>query len=196
VKINLGQVYQQNYPDDVNPVEGSDAVLIYNAERNDENPRVAGVGYKGAFGDSNIDGGLVYLTFALETDSDIFRRKDFMSAALQYFDLITSVKENRFNLLPSNFIVHQNYPNPFNPTTIIRVELPVSSHLKVEVFNILGQKVAKLADNIYNSGNHLIQWDVTTDKHISSGIYYTKISSKQLQSNVTNTKSIKMILLK
>ncbi len=75
--------------------------------------------------------------------------------------------------LPATFSLCQNYPNPFNPATIIGFALPQASHVKLEVFNILGQKVAKLVDKRLPAGSHEIEFNATDHP---SGIYFYRLS--------------------
>jgi hypothetical protein len=196
LEINLGQIYQQNYPDDINPVDGAETVLNYNAVRNDGENRIAGIGYKGTFGQSTIPGGLLYLSFALETEANMIHRKDFMTAALNYFDLITSVENDLTEDIPSDFRLDQNYPNPFNPSTKIKFSLPNSSRIKLVVYNSLGQQVVKLINGDLSAGNHSITWNTKSQNYISSGVYYARLSATSLDSDNKQIKTIKMILLK
>ena len=93
-------------------------------------------------------------------------------------DSPTSV-ESSGNALPDQFILKQNYPNPFNPSTTIEFSLPVRTKVKLTVSNILGEKIAELADGIFNSGNYSIKFD---GKDLSSGIYfYQLITDKSIQ---------------
>ncbi|MDD5715220.1 MAG: T9SS type A sorting domain-containing protein, partial [Patescibacteria group bacterium] len=89
--------------------------------------------------------------------------------------------------LPVSFTLNQNYPNPFNATTVISYSLPVAAHVRLDVYNILGQKVATLVDAQHNAGQHNISW--VADQY-SSGVYFYRIQTPE----ATQTK--KMLLLK
>ena len=65
--------------------------------------------------------------------------------------------------LPTDFGLTQNYPNPFNPATKFDFALPTMSHVKIEVFNVLGQKGKTLADAEYGAGYYTVDWDGSTD---------------------------------
>jgi type IX secretion system substrate protein len=73
----------------------------------------------------------------------------------------------------------QNYPNPFNPKTIIRFALPEDTMVKLDVYNILGQRVRILINEFMHSGNHEIEFD---SAEISSGIYFYRIDSGKYHS--------------
>jgi len=70
----------------------------------------------------------------------------------------------------------QNWPNPFNPETKLSFALPQETHVSLEIFNLLGQKVVTLADEIYPAGRHEIIWDGTDSegKLVSAGVYFSK----------------------
>jgi PKD repeat protein len=88
---------------------------------------------------------------------------------------------------PKEFEVFQNYPNPFNPTTTIKFGLPGTTHVKVSIFNTLGQRVAILLDETRPAGYHQVVFDAKT---ISSGMYFYVVETK------TNRKIHKMLLIK
>ena len=77
------------------------------------------------------------------------------------------------DLLPKEFALAQNYPNPFNPSTQIQFSLPVASHVKLEVFNILGQQVEMLIDGTMAAGEHSVTFDGSGR---SSGIYFYRLT--------------------
>jgi hypothetical protein len=82
-------------------------------------------------------------------------------------------------ILPAQFTLHQNYPNPFNPATTIRFDLPTPAHVKLEVFNLLGQRVAELADEPMKTGRHSVIWDGKNQsgEEIASGVYFYKLTA-------------------
>lgn len=79
--------------------------------------------------------------------------------------------------LPARFELHQNYPNPFNPTTTIEFDLPVAATVRVEVFNILGQRMAMLVNELRAAGRHKVTWNARDDAggQASSGVYVYRI---------------------
>jgi PKD repeat protein len=69
---------------------------------------------------------------------------------------------------PMVFALKQNYPNPFNPSTSIQYSIAESSPVTLEVFNMLGQKVAQLVNTTQVAGNYSVQFDAAG---LSSGVY-------------------------
>jgi hypothetical protein len=92
-------------------------------------------------------------------------------------DVISSV--SRFtNEIPEEFGLAQNYPNPLNPTTTIRFALPVVSTVRLEVFNMLGQRVTALIDGeTLGAGIYEARWDGNDDmgRQVSSGTYIYRV---------------------
>lgn len=78
-------------------------------------------------------------------------------------------------LLPAAFDLLQNFPNPFNPATSIQFSLPVNSFVQLDVFNVLGQKVASLVNNPEEAGSHTISFD---GSKLSSGVYLYKMHAR------------------
>jgi len=89
--------------------------------------------------------------------------------------------------IPDNYALMQNYPNPFNPATDIAFALPEAAHVKLSIYNVLGQEVTILQDDMMEAGQHVINWDA---RDRASGIYFYRISTD----NFNETK--KMMLLK
>ncbi|MEP1151296.1 MAG: BspA family leucine-rich repeat surface protein [Balneola sp.] len=86
--------------------------------------------------------------------------------------LFTSAEE-MYVELPATAELKQNYPNPFNPSTIIRYGVPQTSKVRLEIFDLLGRKVATLVNNEQkNAGWHQVNFDAS---HLASGIYLYRI---------------------
>ncbi len=77
-------------------------------------------------------------------------------------------------IAPAGFALGQNYPNPFNPTTSITYSLPLRSHVTLAVFNMLGQKVAELANGEQEAGPHTVRFDASA---LTSGVYFYRIEA-------------------
>ena len=79
--------------------------------------------------------------------------------------------------LPARLHLGQNYPNPFNPSTIIPYQLPAPGRVRLEVFNILGQRVATLVDGERPAGFHTAAWDATdaSGRGVGSGVYLYRL---------------------
>jgi len=88
---------------------------------------------------------------------------------------------------PDKYDLQQNFPNPFNPTTNIRFSIPEAGHVKLSVFNVIGQTVEVLVDEYKNAGTFNVTWGA---KNLESGIYFYKIEANNF------SKIHKMILLK
>jgi hypothetical protein len=138
--------------------------------------------------DFNGDGinDLVVGAFAFDNS----RGKIFMYS---FGETASSVDDYTHNMdLPTTFEVSQNYPNPFNPVTTIAYSLLKRSHVKIEVFSVLGQRVKTLVDRDESAGSYAITWDGRSEngKMISTGVYFYRFQADDF----VETK--KMLLLK
>jgi hypothetical protein len=111
-------------------------------------------------------------------------RADAFKIAL--FDETTDL-QNDLSSLPDEYNLYQNYPNPFNPATTIKWELKAAGHVFLKIFNILGQEVAVLIDEIKPAGKYIEYFDAS---ELPSGVYIYMLSSGDFVS------SRKMMLLK
>jgi hypothetical protein len=73
-----------------------------------------------------------------------------------------------------DYVIMQNYPNPFNPQTNIEFKLPQRSHIKLTVYDILGNEVEKLIDETLEPGIHKELFD---GKNLSSGMYIYRLEA-------------------
>jgi hypothetical protein len=82
-------------------------------------------------------------------------------------------------IIPDVFALHQNYPNPFNPVTTIRYDIPEQALVRIDIYNILGQKVAVLAEGLHEPGFHAVRWNGTNmyGNALSSGMYFYHIKA-------------------
>jgi hypothetical protein len=83
------------------------------------------------------------------------------------------------NTGPFTFELAQNYPNPFNPETTIRFQLARQGNVTIKIYNILGQKVRTMIDEVKPAGTYTIKWNGTNDRGllVSSGIYFYQMIS-------------------
>jgi len=99
---------------------------------------------------------------------DLLSNKDqFLFTAPAGMAIDQSISIYEFNL-------SQNYPNPFNPKTVISYHLPVVSKVELNIYNILGQKVAILVSEPQQIGNYKYEWDASG---FASGVYLYRLST-------------------
>ena len=77
--------------------------------------------------------------------------------------------------VPGSVALKQNYPNPFNPATVIEYEVPEEAAVRLEVFDMLGQKVATLVDEQKAAGSYNVSFDAG-GLHLASGLYMYRLS--------------------
>jgi hypothetical protein len=76
--------------------------------------------------------------------------------------------------LPESYGLSQNYPNPFNPSTTISFALPEANHVRLDIYNVLGQKVETLVDQNMPAGTHEVEWYTST---AASGVYFYRLEA-------------------
>ncbi len=76
--------------------------------------------------------------------------------------------------VPTQFVLEQNYPNPFNPTTTITYSLPIASVVRLEIFDMLGQKIATLVSAKQEAGAYTYTLNAST---LSSGVYFYRLQA-------------------
>ncbi len=99
---------------------------------------------------------------------------------------------------PTTYKLSQNYPNPFNPTTTIQYQLPENSKVLLAVYNLKGQKIATLVNQVQKAGYYQVTWDGTNQfgQHVASGVYFYRVKAVAKNSDKSMTQVKKMMFLK
>jgi hypothetical protein len=88
--------------------------------------------------------------------------------------------------LPTQFALSHNHPNPFNASTAIEYQLPEASEVKLEVYNLIGEKVATLVDSKQEAGYRSVVWEAS---EVSSGLYFYRLTA----GDFTETKRMMLV---
>ncbi len=129
------------------------------------------------------------------TTGDVFQlrtHKSFSAGDTLVINAVPLDIESSAANIPQSLQLFQNYPNPFNNSTTIGFYLPQREHVTLEIFTILGQKVASVAENDFNAGEYRVIWNGLNEhgQTVSSGVYiYRLITPSQVVSK-------KLILIK
>lgn len=103
-----------------------------------------------------------------------------------------AVEEADDPVIPAEFKLHQNFPNPFNPETAIEYELAKSGLIRLEIYNLLGQKIRILVDQNQSAGLHRIFWNGKNEAGapMVSGVYLCRMETENFKA------TIRMVLLR
>lgn len=97
----------------------------------------------------------------------------FDAAVLWAMGVSTSVQDQSQNV-PSDFVLYDNYPNPFNPVTHVSFSLPVQTRAQLSIWNMLGEKVATIVDEVKPAGKYTILFNAS---EFSSGVFFYKLEA-------------------
>jgi hypothetical protein len=122
------------------------------------------------------------LTSDVDTVNNVVRAEISAGGTYAAFtsDIVVGVEDDhRGGTLPDDFELQPNYPNPFNPSTTISYSLPEAAHVRIEVCNVLGQKVRTLVNTVRPAGEHQARWDGTDESGspVASGVYLYRFQS-------------------
>lgn len=188
----------QTSPDELTPDTLAHKALLYNSLTGSS---IAGVWYEHPVSHGKI----VFLGFGFEAINDSstgVSRQQVMNAVLTWFNEVTSAATEEFaGTIPGSFVLHQNYPNPFNPATQINYALSNEAGVTLTVFNVLGQEVTRLVDEVQRPGNYSVQWNATNaaGTHVGSGIYFYRLEADSKTTSQAGQHFVsikKMVLLK
>jgi hypothetical protein len=111
------------------------------------------------FIDKNLTGGSMFSYRLKQLDND---------GTFIYSDAV------EVEVIPNKYELYQNYPNPFNPSTSIKFSLPEDSRVRIDIYNMLGEKVMELVNTDYKAGFHEVQLN-TSASGLASGVYIYSI---------------------
>ena len=95
------------------------------------------------------------------------------SISLQGEGIVVGVSHEK-DSAPKNFSISQNYPNPFNPTTTIRYDIPISMHVMLVVYDMLGRQVETLVNAVKSPGHYTVTMDAS---RLPSGMYFYRLAA-------------------
>lgn len=88
--------------------------------------------------------------------------------------LVKSTDDDLKSALPAKVVIAENYPNPFNAQTTLSFNLNQAAYVEIDIYDITGRKVDRIAEGYYDAGQHNVNWDASEQ---SSGIYFYKVSA-------------------
>jgi len=167
----------------------SDIIEPNTSERilNFANDQGAGIYYTGIFKGGIYPGHLAHFSFPVELIADYSQRSGLISRVMGLFGVVSALDDNQPGNLVMQHQLFDNYPNPFNPSTMINYQLPITSYVKLAIFNLSGQKVATLVNEMQQAGNYQINWDASG---FASGVYFYRLFTGN------NIETKKMVLMK
>ncbi len=112
---------------------------------------------------------------------------NFPSLWTAIIDTVPTVGVKSKDVIPSDYVLFQNYPNPFNPKTIIKYQIPELSFVTLKVYDVLGNEVATLVNEVLRAGEYKVEFNAGG---LTSGIYFYQLIAGNL------VQSKKMVLLK
>ena len=173
-------------PDVIDTTNGSVPCFKY-SNRNE----IAGVQYQGTISNGQEDARIITLGFPFESIYVEEQLDQFVSRVLEYFNITEEIGISAPVERVEDFSLCRNYPNPFNSSTIIQFSLPEAATVKLEIFNVKGQRVYEQSYAFSLSGVKNITWDAND---LSSGVYHYRIS--QLNGNQQLLHHGKMLYMK
>ncbi len=180
LQFNIGQTYDEDYPDVIAPINGSVNAFNY------YNNKGAGIVYNGHFNNLNTNGKLVYLAFPLESTADDTSFNKIIRNVKSFFEEEQTIVDNNKNQ-NFDFIIDNAYPNPFNSSTSLVFTLNNPSNVKLTIYNLLGEEISVLINETLNLGKYNIKFE---NNNLSTGIY---IANFKINNKIYN---LKLLLIK
>jgi hypothetical protein len=187
VSIEYQSSYSFNVWDFVDDIETPDSLLIYKFLFSDDSIQINFEDKTGQIELSpigDIRSTVIYIQVTDDSSASIY------DSVVINIQKVTGLDSDPDNLIPDDFVLKQNFPNPFNPVTTITFGLPEASNVRLEIYDILGKKIATIFEGKKPAGYHSFIWNAN---NFSSGLYIYRFSS---QGKRYSELIKKMILLK
>ncbi len=126
------------------------------------------IGFVEGFGTSNSPKDYSFTDASVVSGTYSYRLKQIDNNGIFSYSKIVEVDLG----VPKKYELAQNFPNPFNPNTSIRFSLPETGNVKLTVYNMLGQKIATLVNEVKEAGTHIINFNA---EELNSGVYIYRI---------------------
>ena len=171
------QIYPVDSLDIIQPKGTSRTCIRYNSSET-----------AGIMNDNANGGRLIFFAFPFELINSEIARTELMGKILDYLSILNSVddhgqKNQLTTVIPERFILEQNYPNPFHHQTTVRIHIPKSCELSLNVFNLLGQQVKSLLMKNVAPGLIESRWDGRNDQGriVPNGIYFYVLETEDIR---------------
>ncbi|MFA8344339.1 MAG: T9SS type A sorting domain-containing protein [Rhodothermaceae bacterium] len=135
----------------------------------------------------SITGGMKVVFDILVTDTEGLKDTSMVQITVLDYTDVTDTET------PEEYSLSQNYPNPFNPTTKLKFGIPFESDVKVVIYNILGQQVKTLVNEVMDAGFHTVTFDASS---LPSGVYIYRIKAVATDGSETFVSTRKSVLVK
>jgi hypothetical protein len=167
-----GGIYEEDYPDVIDPMMSAVACLKYSTGT------TAGIQYEGIFPEGIVSGKLVYIGFPWETITDDMQKKIILQKISEWFGFTCEGVEHGIIVIPDKPFLSHGYPNPFNDLVNFQLLLPNAVDFNVRVYNSLGQKVRTIEYPVALKNKYQLSWDGTNDqgRKVASGCYFFQVA--------------------
>jgi hypothetical protein len=135
----------------------------------------AKIGFVNGHGNSNSPKNYTYTDKDVLNGSYSYRLKQIDSdGKFEYSPTVEVIVDN----LPTQFNLSQNYPNPFNPSAVISYALPSKEFVQLKVFNILGNEIATLVNEVQEAGNYKVEFNLASSIYYpATGVYFYRLEA-------------------
>jgi len=171
----IGSIYEKS-PDEILPIDADGTPILKFNIQGVNSIRV-----------STSASRIVYLGIGFEQITDEATRDTIMARSINWLSQNTVGVDAESNSIPDSYSLDQNYPNPFNPATKITYSVSQESPVTIKVFDLIGQEVAVLVDEVKEPGYYSVTFDALG---LTSGVYIYQMKA----GNFTSSK--KMSILK